>query len=684
MIDQRRAQVLLYNNFGYFNNRDWQPNNRNEIDEAEEWGLDVFTEDQLLAIADGEIIEHAEPKPKTETEDTPQPPSEPEPKPTEPEVSMKCVKGKMRSYADESDDLSDDEQSVRRRDIFDEIVQLPASDQEQIKDYTCKMLDISVSAFRSEVKAREKSKKDAEKPDRNDEVLECKDFTGDGKHIIWTTDPEGVAKQHGRLADEVFDAFCETNDTSPFIFDNEAWVTVRNGTERKSFVGSDEFRAILADHFDWMRVANTKSGIKHLPVPEVPVAITKSVENHKERHVRIPRLERVVNRPVMLRDGNFATKRGYISDLNAYLLSDYDIQLMPSIDEARETLLNPFQHFPFAEQKDRACAFAYFFTLLMREWLGDLVPFFHFGSARQGTGKSLLCDVFHRIVEGYPIQSKTYHRDEIKLERSVSSSLLEGVPAILIDNVPDSLNVSNPYLEKLATTILMPIYVLYQTMESYVNVIAVTAFTGNNLSFDGGLRRRVQTCRLESDTEFPERRTGLPNLRDFVDSNRVDLLSAALTIVKAWHTAGCPEQNINLGSYELWSNIIAGVLDTAGIEGFEPVSREMSDRDIARREFIRTVWNEFGTDPWGAKETLWIASNGSDDDQGNLGILADLLIGDPRKDSTRLGHILRGFVGQVFDFDDDSLSLRVEKFSTGSPVKYRIKNQGSDVEQVKF
>ena len=61
MIDQRRAQVLLYNNFGHFNNRDWQPNNRNEIDDAEEWGLDVFTENQLLAITDGEIIEHAEP-----------------------------------------------------------------------------------------------------------------------------------------------------------------------------------------------------------------------------------------------------------------------------------------------------------------------------------------------------------------------------------------------------------------------------------------------------------------------------------------------------------------------------------------------------------------------------------------------------------------------------------------------
>ena len=567
--------------------------------------------------------------------------------------------------------------------IFDDIATLSPSDQEQIKPDAKKYLDVSVTAFNAEIKERQRSARQAIQDNTDIETLECKDFTGDGKRIIWTTHPDGIAKQQGRLADEVFDALCEENKQSPFIFDDEMWVAVRDGTERKSVIESDEFRTILADRFDWMRVMNRKKGSVHLPVPEVPTAISKSVENHKLRHVRIPKLERVVNRPVMLSDGSFVTERGYISELNAYLLSDYDIELMPSVEKARSTLLDPFKHFPFASDKDLACAFAYFFTLLMREWLGDLVPFFHFGSARQGTGKGLLCDALYRIVEGYPLKPNTYHRDENALERSVSSSLIQGSPGILFDNLPDSLNVINPYLEKLATTIVMPVKMLYQTLEGYAKVTAVTAFTGNNLSFDGGLRRRVQTCRLESDMEFPERREGLPNLRNFVDENRTTLLSAALTIVKAWHTGGCREKKINLGSYEQWSNIIAGVLDTAGIEGFDPVSREMSDRDIARREFIRTVWNEFGGDDWGAKETLWIASNGTEDQEG-MGILSDFLTGDSRKYPARLGYILRGFAGQVFGFEDDALSLRVERVEGGSPVKYRIISQGSDVEKVKF
>ena len=144
-----------------------------------------------------------------------------------------------------------------------------------------------------------------------------------------------------------------------------------------------------------------------------------------------------------------------------------------------------------------------------------------------------------------------------------------------------------------------------------------------------------------------------------------------------------PGENINLGSYEQWSNTIAGVLETAGIQGFDPISCEMSDRDIARREFIRTVWNEFGDDVWGVKETLNIASNGTENDEG-MGILSDFLTGDSRHYPARLGYILRGFAGQVFDYDDDALSLRVERVDGVSPVKYCIKSQGSDVDKVKF
>ena len=368
-------------------------------------------------------------------------------------VTIKEVKAKVRAFAIDEADLSETEKSDARREIFDWVNELSPIDRDAIIPTLVKSLEVSINAIREEIRNRKF---------KVSEAKDCKSWTADGKHIIWGTDAEGQAKQQGRLTDEVFEAVCAENDREPFLFDNDGWVTVRDGTERMKPVSSDELRSLLADRFDWWRVVRTeKHGFQQKPVPEVPAAIAKGIETHKARHVRIPKLEAVVNRPVLLPSGEFRTQRGYIPELNSYLLSDYDFKPMSSIDEAREALLTPFQHFPFKSDRDRVVAFAYLFTLLLRDQLGDHVPFFHFGAARQGTGKGLLVNSFYQIAEGSDIPHSTYHRDEQALLRSVASSLLAGSPSILFDNLADGLIVSSPYLELIATAPVVSVRVLY-------------------------------------------------------------------------------------------------------------------------------------------------------------------------------------------------------------------------------
>ena len=80
MDDQRRSQIMLYNAFGYYDNRDWKPDNHNEIEDAEAWSSGM-TEDQLLAIANGEVIEKSEPEAKpAKVSEKPQPKQVSEPK----------------------------------------------------------------------------------------------------------------------------------------------------------------------------------------------------------------------------------------------------------------------------------------------------------------------------------------------------------------------------------------------------------------------------------------------------------------------------------------------------------------------------------------------------------------------------------------------------------------------------
>ena len=605
-----------------------------------------------------------------------------QPSESEPEISISNVKSKIKVYAVNENTMSETEKSNTRSEIFDAVSQLSPSDIESLISIITKSFELGVGAVRAEIKQRQRERKRTEKAEVGVVPLECANRADDGKPMIWITESDGFPKHHGQLAREVFDVLVAENESEPFIFDNGGWCEVRQGTERISDVGSDAFRAMLADRFYWWKVVNSKQkGICHFPVTEVPAHIAKAVETHRLRHVSIPRLERVVNRPLVNPDGNFETRRGYVSDLNTYILADFDIEKM-SIKKARDVLVEPFKDFPFATDKDRACAFAYLFTLLLRERLGVHVPFFHFGAARQGTGKGLLCRTLFYITEGREIAHATYYKDEERLIRSTSSFLLGGAPGILYDNVSDGGMVANPFLEMIATAPVVSLRVLYQTLEREVPVNSVIAFTGNNLSFDSGLRRRVQHCYLDIEIERPELRN-LPDLKRLVRTGRNSLLSAAFTIIHNWIGDGCPQENINLGSYEIWSNVIASVLDVAGIDGFQPVVREMSDRDVARRIFVKAVWDKFGTDNWGVKETLLIASNGTDETPGQ-GILAEFLTGDKRNHAARLGYVLRTFANQVFEFDDDRLSLRVERVEGVSPVQYFIKNLNSDDDMIGF
>ena len=549
--------------------------------------------------------------------------------------------------------------------LFDALALYSPALQETVFDTVKACTGLNATAIRRELKARQQN---------TNELPDCAERADDGKPIVWITEPDGFPKQQGALTDEVFYSLCAENQAEPFIFDNDGWCAVLDGKNRISLVSADDFRGILADRLHWWRVVySEKRGINHFPIPEVPTHIAKGVETHKARHVKIPQMHRVVNRPLLQDDGTFATRRGYVADLKSFILSDFDFEPM-SLKRARAVLTAPFQHFPFSHNKDRACAFAYLFSLLLRERLGVHVPFFHFGAARQGTGKGLLVRTMYYIAEGREIAHAAYYRDDERLIRSVSSSLLGGAPGILFDNVSDGYLVANSFLEMVATAPVVNLRVLYQTMEREVVVNSVMAFTGNNLSFDSGLRRRVQHCLLESELERPELRDNLPNLKNLVRTERRILLSAALSIISNWVKSGCPQGNINLGSYETWSNIISEVLNVAGIGDFEPVVREMSDRDIARRVFVKTVYEQFGTEHWGVKETLPIASNGTDDAPGE-GILSEFLTGDKRNYSYRLGHVLRTFAGQVFQFDD-GLSLRVSRVDGVSPVKYQIKQLG--------
>jgi hypothetical protein len=82
--------------------------------------------------------------------------------------------------------------------------------------------------------------------------------------------------------------------------------------------------------------------------------------------------------------------------------------------------------------------------------------------------------------------------------------------------------------------------------------------TGNNLTFKGDMPSRTLISRIDAKMERPEEREfQIPDLAAHLTANRKKLATAALTILRAYHVAGRPRQNIPLwGGFDQWSHEI--------------------------------------------------------------------------------------------------------------------------------
>jgi hypothetical protein len=107
----------------------------------------------------------------------------------------------------------------------------------------------------------------------------------------------------------------------------------------------------------------------------------------------------------------------------------------------------------------------------------------------------------------------------------------------------------------------------------------------------------VCQIRLESRLESPEDRSDLrhPNLKGWVRENRPRLLSAALTVLRAYHQAGRPDQKLKTwGSYESWSALIRGAIVWAGWSDPYQSREGMKQAGDSRIQAMRILLGQWG------------------------------------------------------------------------------------------
>jgi putative DNA primase/helicase len=364
----------------------------------------------------------------------------------------------------------------------------------------------------------------------------------------------------------------------------------------------DRLRSVLAQLVDWRKLSRAGELIPAHP----PAGVIKSVLATPDPS--LPVLAGIATTPVFGRNGELITEPGYHSA--ARLLYDppkgFVVPPLPEkptpsdISAARAFLLDDLLgDFPFTSAAERAHALALLLVGFVRAMIDGPTPLHLIEKPTQGTGATLLVDAISVIATGHRASVMVEGSDDEEWRKRLTAKLRQIPSIVLIDNLRRPLDSS-----ALAAALTAPFWedrVLGISETTRLPIRCIWIATGNNPEFSGEMSRRLVRIRLDSRTDQPWRRDGFrhPNLMLWAQANRAHLVTACLTLCRAWIAAGTPRGAKTIGSFEDWAAVMGGMLEVIGVPDFLCNIDEMleaSDGEGAIwRVFVGQWWDRFGT-----------------------------------------------------------------------------------------
>jgi len=399
------------------------------------------------------------------------------------------------------------------------------------------------------------------------------------------------------ICDETLRALQSFN-TAPVIFvrSNRLVCVEAMASGRRTICDVDEqkLRLFLAHAADFYQLSRRHARSEVPP----PIEAIRAVLAESPIRWRHPPLEALVEAPTLRPDGTVLAKPGYDPSSRLFLaptegLSGIVIPPEPTRHHIRSALgliLDLIADFPFVDQPSRANAVATMLTVACRRVIRGLTPLALFDATTQGTGKTLLAEIVSLIVTGQAADLFTAPREPEEWRKQLTSVLREGPSVVFIDNVATRLDY--PELCKVLTAEVHRDRLLGKSETVSLPVRCAWIATGNNIQIGGDMRRRCYWVRMEAPCPEPFMRTDFrhPKIKTYVLEKRGELLAALLTLARAWFAAGQPKPALApLGSFEYWTEVIGGMLQHAGVDGF----LANSDQLYEQADVETAAWEAF-------------------------------------------------------------------------------------------
>jgi hypothetical protein len=293
---------------------------------------------------------------------------------------------------------------------------------------------------------------------------------------------------------------------------------------------------------------------------DAPLAVARAIlAKHGDRG--LPKLVAVVTAPTLRPDGSILDVPGHDEASGLLYYSEHPnpprVPHAPTPDQALAALRElwqPLRLFPLVDDVDRGVVLQALLTAALRASL-PTAPGIGLDATAAGSGKTLLGRCIGILATGDEpaILPPTDIDDETR--KRLFAALLEGHRVVLWDNVREPLG--NASLDAFLTAPVFADRVLGNSQTASLPNRAVFIATGNNLRLSSDTCRRVLLARLDTRMEMPySREFNFCPAQRFA-AHRPRYVIAALTIVRAYITAG--RHKIGSGrtaSFETWDDLV--------------------------------------------------------------------------------------------------------------------------------
>jgi len=360
---------------------------------------------------------------------------------------------------------------------------------------------------------------------------------------------------------------------------------------------------------------------------EPPTQVVKSLlARDSSEYEGAPRVDRVVDTPVVGADGSLVSQPGHHPASRLYYRPADDLaNVRPAVvdhlgdlEDARTLLLDDLLgDFGFRDQASRANALGLLLLPFVREFIGDSpTPMHTIIAPERGTGKTLLAQTALLPGCGLVPMTTASRNNGDEWRKSLTASLLRGSRAIIFDNVNDALASSD--LASVLTTGIWRDRILGASREVTLPVRNAWVATGNNMALSEELARRAVPIFLDPGEVNPAKRPKSefrhPDLIGWTRANRPEYVEAALTLIQHWldgevvmDGAGAFDRvsssrfatDRTLGSFEMWAEVVGGILKAADVPDFlanlDQLDAEVNEETHEVTEFL-AAWHDLQMD----------------------------------------------------------------------------------------